>query len=476
MKTLYLSPAQVACFVNDNDAYVPERWANEGLAILEENMVVANLVRRDFEDEIKQFGDVVNTRRAGTFGIRRKVDGTTLTQQAANATNVPVKLDQWFYNSFTIRDGEASMSFQDLVDIYLRPGMQTIARGVDRAVLGQVHRFLANKVGRLGNLTSANSKDYLLEVREKLNINKAPVDGRNVILSPASETALLKNELFVSAEQRGDSGTALETAILGHILGFNTYMCQNVNSIASGDTVGGLIAQAVAPAGYAAGATGALVTDALAYEVIDGEYVVIAGNDQPTVATAATSSSGPAATTDITLDAALKYAVADNAVVTVYKACSVNGSTFLAGYSEEINLDGWTVAPQVGQLVAFGVSSNRHVYTVIESWVNPAQADEQYVILDRPLDKTLTDDQKCFPGPAGSLNPAFHRDAIALVTRPLAVPNNAMGVLSHVGVYNDLAMRVSMQYNIQEGGTVVNLDILAGIAMLDVNLCSILLG
>ncbi|MEX0827859.1 MAG: hypothetical protein WD005_02800, partial [Haliea sp.] len=60
---MYLSTAIVACF--DNDAFVPEVWAQEGLAILEENMVAANLVHRDFENQIASFGDVVNTRRPG---------------------------------------------------------------------------------------------------------------------------------------------------------------------------------------------------------------------------------------------------------------------------------------------------------------------------------------------------------------------------------------------------------------------------
>ena len=96
--------------------------------------------------------------------------------------------------------------------------------------------------------------------------------------------------------------------------------------------------------------------------------------------------------------------------------------------------------------------------------------------LDRPLEQAVNDADKCFPGPAGALNMAFHRNAIALVTRPLAIPNNAMGVLSHVGVYNDIAMRVSMQYSIASGGTVVNLDILAGVAVLDTNLCVVLQG
>ena len=64
-----------SCFANDNDAFIPEIWAQEGLVIVEENMVAANLVHRDFEDEIKNFGDVVNTRRPGNFKVSRKADG-----------------------------------------------------------------------------------------------------------------------------------------------------------------------------------------------------------------------------------------------------------------------------------------------------------------------------------------------------------------------------------------------------------------
>ena len=96
-----------------------------------------------------------------------------------------VPLDQHIYNSFVIKDGEASKSFQELVAIYLLPAMQVIARSVDRAVLGQVHKFLAGPAGRvkrLLNLNETNSKDYLLEARKVLNDNKALVTGRNLAL------------------------------------------------------------------------------------------------------------------------------------------------------------------------------------------------------------------------------------------------------------------------------------------------------
>ena len=115
--------------------------------------------------------------------------------------------------------------------------MKTIAEGVDRALLGRVHAYLgspASRVGKLGGLSSSTAKDYVLDAREKLNIAKAPVDGRKLVMAPTSETAMLKTDLFLKANERGDGGTALENAILGRILGFDTYMDQNVNCVLSG--------------------------------------------------------------------------------------------------------------------------------------------------------------------------------------------------------------------------------------------------
>ena len=92
----YLCSPEVVCYDNENDPFIPELWVYEGLRQLEENMVIANLVHRDFENQIAQYGDSVNTRRPGEFKIRRKNDATTsLDKQDAKATNVAVKLNQW---------------------------------------------------------------------------------------------------------------------------------------------------------------------------------------------------------------------------------------------------------------------------------------------------------------------------------------------------------------------------------------------
>jgi len=81
-----------------------------------------------------------------------------------------------------------------------------------------------------------------------------------------------------------------------------------------------------------------------------------------------------------------------------------------------------------------------------------------------------------YPGPYGALNLAFHRDALALITRPLALPDSRMGVMAAVVPHNGIGMRVLMQYDINAGGTVVNCDILAGVAVLNAALCVPVLG
>ena len=477
MTNLYKNQAVLACYANDNDAFVPELWAHEGLAILEENMVAASLVHRDFSMEVANFGDVVNTRRPGVFKTKRRVDGDTIVSQDAAATNVQVPLNQHFYISFTISDGEASKSFQDLVQIYLLPGMQGIARGVDRSILGQVHKFLPNVVGKLRGLTSANAKDTILEARETLNKNLAYPQGRNMVLAPGAETAMLQTELFIAAMQRGDGGAALREASLGRVLGFDTYMDQNTPAaIASSADIAVGTVTSVAAAGTT-GNQAVTIVGVNAASANIGSFCVMEDNGQPTVVVAATGTADPN-TTGVTLDAALKYGVSALSHVSLYLSCVVGSVDYAYGYSKGVAVKSYTAQkpPQVGQLIAFGTGVNRHTYTIIEAYAEVVDGGTYVLWLDRPLDKPVANGAAAFPGPVGTYNLALHKDALALVSRPLALPNTAMGVRSQVANYNDIAMRVTMQYQIAAQGTVVTLDLLAGIALLDARLGCVILG
>lgn len=68
---------------------------------------------------------------------------------------------------------------------------------------------------------------------------------------------------------------------------------------------------------------------------------------------------------------------------------------------------------------------------------------------------------------------AFHRNALALVTRPLPAVPRELGAISAFQVLDDVALRVTSAYDIRFKGVTVSFDILYGIQLLDANLAVI---
>lgn len=460
MRTFYL------LYSNSLDAFVPELWAQESLAILEENMVIGNLVHRDFEEKIAAFGDTVNTRKPAEFTAKRKGVNDDVTVQDASATNVPVILNQMVHVSFLLRDGEESKSFKDLVAEYLHPAMLAQARFVDRVLLGQYPQFLANCAGKLGQLTSSTAQAYMLEARKVMNIKKVYESGRNLIWTPTAEAAALGTEMFLSAEKVGDDGTALREASLGRKLQFNNFMCQNMGSVPTGNvnTVAGAINLA---AGYAPG-TVTMTVDGFSAAIGANSFITVAGDGTPL---RVVSTVGGATPTSITVKSpGLTHSVANDAVVTVHSPGAVNlAAGYDAGYDGYITYDGFTNIPCVGQMVSFGTDSSAAIYTIID-------ITSTTMLLDRPLEAALVNDAAINTGPAGDYNFAFHRNALALVIRPLAAPRAGVGALSSNVTYNGASMRATITYNGTKQGHLVTLDMLMGVKVLDSNLGCLLLG
>lgn len=456
----------MAVYDNSISAFIPQFWANESLAILEENMVMGNLVHRDFEPVIQRFGDTVNTRRPGEFVAKRKTNADSVTIQDATATNIQVPLDQWIHTSFMIKDGEESKSFKSLVDEYMAPAMLAQARIIDQILLGQVYRYMANSYGHLAGLSSSNAITYITGVRNKMNRNKAYVEGRNLVLCPNSETQFLQNSVFTSANLVGDDGTALQEASLGRKFGYDIWMCQNTSSILAGNS--DVLSGAINGGNLTAGST-VLTVNGFTGAVTTGAWVTIAGDDTPQRITAHSETLGN--TVQITVSPGLQTTIITAAAVVSYVPGKVNNAAgYAAGWSKPIVYDTFTKDPIAGQLVAFTTDAT-NIYTAIQ-----VDTVGKTITLDRPLVVALVDNDNIDVGPSGDFNFAFHRNALALVVRPLAVPRDGIGARSAVVNLNGLSVRATITYNGSMQGTLVTLDMLCGIAVLDTNLGAVLYG
>ena len=450
----------------DNDPYVPEIWAKESLMLLFENMVIGNLVHRDFEQEVASYGDIVNTRKPGTFTMKRKTDTSAVTKQDATSTNVAVPLNQWGHVSFMIYDGEQSKSFADLVEVYLQPAMVGLAAGIDKTLLGQNPQFWHNDAGRLGLLSSTTAWQYMLEADKVMNDNNVPAMGRNLIISTAAKQNILMADTFHEADKRGDGGTALNNASLGRAAGFDIYMCQNTSDFSFGDTI---TADAINAGNLTAGSTAITVVTGASFAV--GDWITIVGCGTPQLVTAVAGAG-------LTIAPGLNHAILTAAVTNGTNPGALDGAH--AAGANVIEVDGFSSTNdlQVGQMIGFGtatvVADTDAKYTILEATDNTGGAFT--LLLDRPLDAALVNNAIAHVSPSGAYNFGFHKNALALVSRPLALPRAGTGALAGVANYNGLSIRVTLTYDGEYQGTLVTCDLLYGVKVLDEDLGCVMFG
>lgn len=462
---------------NDFDALIPEIWAMESLRVMWPNMVAAGMVYRSFEDEIANYGDVVNTRKPSSFVAMRKTPGNALQTQDAVATNIAVPLDQHAYVSFVLDDANMSKSVIDIIELFAAPAIMTLVSQVDKTILGQYPRFLANIYGALGGMTTSNAPDYLIGMRQKCSDLLMPDDlQRNLILGTSAEAKCLGAGIFNKANESSDGGMTQRTGHMGQKFGFNIFACQNMATFTNAiPTSAGAVNNS---GGYAAGTT-ALVVDGITGEIGANTWLTIAGDTTPQRVVSHTETTGN--TTGLVLYPGLNAAVADNAVITFITPGAVNLSGgYAAGFvasSTGAGIKYDTTSsnlPKVGQFVTFGTSASNSptvnpVYTIVR-----VNGDE--IHLDRPLIVGIANDDKINFGPGGGYNLAFHKNAIAFVNRPLAQPMSGTGVRTAVRSYQDVALRASISYDASLQEHRVTLDMLYGVQVMDTSLGGVLLS
>lgn len=480
MKNIKLATI-VSPFVGANDisAWVATRWANEAMAILVENIQMAALVYRDFENIISDNGDTVNTRKPGEFSAKNKTTYSNIGLQDITATNIPVVLNQHIYVSFLVRDREQTRAFEDLVTEYLKPAMIAIARRIDRMLLGQAPRFLRTDTAQAGKLGTDASVASILATRKNLNDNKVPMENRRLIISSKDESALLALDTFINADKLGDQGTAIREASLGRRLGFDIYMCQN--TISNGNTLVDITTGAINAGNLTKGST-VLTVNGFTGALAVGQWCTVVGDMIPQRITAVTNNTA-GNTISITVAPGLQTTIITAAVVTVYDTQLVNQGTtvtdpdgntiqsttgYAAGWEMPIEYDGNTKKIAIGQFVQF--AANGDLYVVVD------QPTATSIQLDRPLVAAIADNAVIFTGPTGAYNFGFVEPALALVTRPMAVPKPGTGAVGAVANYANLSVRIVWAYDYKKQGLVVTADLLCGVAILEALKGEVMLG
>ncbi len=208
--------------------FIPQVWSARLLEHLDKVHVYAGLMNRDYEGDIRAFGDTVHINQIGSITINDYTGADLADPEELDSKQMDLVIDQAKYFNFQIRDIDNVQSNPKLVDAAMQRASYGINDVVDNYLAGLLLAGAAQEnVMTAENLTSETAYDYLVDLGVRLNENNVPMLGRWVVVPPWFHGLLLKDNRFVG------NGTGYNQAILqggwvGDAAGFRIHLSNNV--------------------------------------------------------------------------------------------------------------------------------------------------------------------------------------------------------------------------------------------------------
>src|SRR5246500_5744742 len=118
--------------------------AADALPVLVGNLVMGNLVNRDYEPVLAQAGDTVNVPIPPTMVANNIAEGGTVQTQNPSLGNAQIVLNTHAEATFQIPDVTKVLAVPDLLKIYMEPAVAAIAQRVEADLLNLYAGFTAN--------------------------------------------------------------------------------------------------------------------------------------------------------------------------------------------------------------------------------------------------------------------------------------------------------------------------------------------
>src|ERR1700757_2277650 len=118
--------------------------AADALPVLVGNLVMGNLVNRDYEPVLAHAGDTVNVPIPPVLSANNIAEGGTVTPQNPSLLNAQIVLNTHAEATFQIPDVTKALAFPDLLKAYMQPAVIAIAEKVEQDLLGLYGQFTSN--------------------------------------------------------------------------------------------------------------------------------------------------------------------------------------------------------------------------------------------------------------------------------------------------------------------------------------------
>lgn len=396
-----------------NSLITPSVIAKEALVQLENNLTMANNVHREYKKEFVKVGDTVSIRKPVKFYA---ADGKTRVNQDVEEANTSITVDKQKHVSWKFSSKDLTLTVEDYSERYIKPAMIALANTIDR----NGHALYSNVWNHVG--TPGTTPDDFAKVAaaaQRMDEMAVSTDMRKLVTNPAAGYAIAgtAQALYMN----GVNTQAYRKGSIGEIAGLDTFRSQNVTNHTVGVATG---------------------------------TPLINGGSQGTTYAASKSTNSQSLVTDGWTNSTTGILKAGD-VITIAGVYAMNpvpgeGTT---GKLQMPYLQEFTILADADSGASTGPATLTISPAIITSGpyqtVNAEPADGAAIVV-----KTGTG------GTAYPQNLAFHKNAFALVTCPLELPDGVEFKARET--HKGLSARVVKQYSIDDDDDIIRIDVLYG--------------
>ena len=215
--------------MSNNQLLNPSIITKETLVILENNLVAAGKVNRQFENQFVKIGASITVRKPNRFTVS---SGPSLQIQDVQEPSTSITISNQKHVDFQFSSQDLTLTIEEFSERYLKPAASELTNQLDYYVL-QNTTSIQNLVGTPG--TAPNSFAALAAVGQRMDEGAVPQDGRILVLNPAGYWALAAG--LVGLYVKSVAEPALK-GYLANIANFEIYQDQNVASLTNGNYAG----------------------------------------------------------------------------------------------------------------------------------------------------------------------------------------------------------------------------------------------
>jgi hypothetical protein len=202
--------------------------AADALPVLVGNLVMGNLVNRDYEPVLAHAGDTINVPIPPNMVANNILEGGTVQPQNPSLGNAQIVLNTHVESTFQIPDVTKVLAVPDLLKVYMQPAVAAIAQRIESDLLNLYSGFTSNTpVGTAGTPITEAVVDA---AETALFLAKVPaLEQKYMVVDANTYSAWRQIPRFSEFQNSGEAGLrAIVDGTIGKVKDFFVFRSQFV--------------------------------------------------------------------------------------------------------------------------------------------------------------------------------------------------------------------------------------------------------